>query len=195
MYTNQRSSHLKAEPARKLEPASTSLELEASTASTSSTLPEEELLTPRSLSKRTAVERLPLLFRVIWIIAPVKPRSQLGIDEHFIRLVDLCHLLRRLLFGYTQGACLVRVVFLGHCSIGFFDCAVVRVGRDAEDFVVVFCLAAFEQGVRLLEERLYILGSGMVFLCEVEGADGGFKIFRIKLGLSLSDQTGERVSV
>ena len=47
----------------------------------------------------------------------------------------------------------------------------------------------------LLEERLYVLGSGMVFLCEVEGANGGFKFFGIKLGLSLSDQTGERVSV
>ena len=47
----------------------------------------------------------------------------------------------------------------------------------------------------LLKERLYVLGSGMVFLGEVEGANGGFKIFGVKLGLSLSEQTGERVSI
>ena len=130
-YTINASHCLKAEPTGKLEPASTSLEFEASTASTTSTLPEKELLAPRPLSKRTSVEGLPLLFRIIWIVAPVKPRSQFRVDEHLIRLVDLCHLLRRLLFGYTQRACLVRVVFFGHCSIGLFDHAVVRVGRDA----------------------------------------------------------------
>ena len=47
----------------------------------------------------------------------------------------------------------------------------------------------------LLEEGLYILGSRMVFFCEVEGANGGFKIFRIKLALCLSNETGKRVGV
>lgn len=45
----------------------------------------------------------------------------------------------------------------------------------------------------ILEERLYILGSRMVFFCEVEGIDGTFEVFGIKLALCLSDETGERV--
>lgn len=81
------------------------------------------------------------------------------------------------------------MVLFRHCSIGLFDCAVIRVGRHAKDFVVVYRLAAFEQGVGLLEERLYILSSRMVFFCEVEGADGGFEVFGIKLALCSSDET------
>ena len=87
------------------------------------------------------------------------------------------------------------MVLFRHCSIGLFDCAVIGVRRDAKDFVVVFGLAAFEKGVSLLEEGLYVLGSRMVLFCEVEGADGCFKIFGIKLAVCLSDETGERVGI
>ena len=43
----------------------------------------------------------------------------------------------------------------------------------------------------LLEEGLYILGSRMMFFCEVQGADGGFEVFGVKLILGLSHETGE----
>ena len=46
-----------------------------------------------------------------------------------------------------------------------------------------------------LKERLCILGRRMVFFREVEGANGGFKVFGIKLALCMSDETGERVGV
>lgn len=141
------------------------------------------------------MERLPLLFRIIRIVAPVEPRSQFRIAKDFIRFIDVCHLLGRLLFAHPQGACLVRVVLFGHGSISFFNGAVVGVRGDAQDFVVVFGLAAFEQGVSFLEERLYVLSTRMVFFCEVEGADGGFEVFGIQLALCLSDETGERVGV
>ena len=87
------------------------------------------------------------------------------------------------------------MVLLRHCSIGPFDCAVIGVRRDAEDFVVVFCLAAFEQRLSLLEEGLYVLGSRMVLFCEIEGANGCFEIFGIKLAVCLSYETGEGVSI
>lgn len=121
----------KAKSTRKLEPASTSLELEPTSTTSSTALPEKELLPPRPLSKRTSMERLPLLFRVVGIVTPVKPRSQLRVTEHFIRLIDVCHLFRRLLFSYSQGACLVGVVLFGHCSVGLFDCAIVSIRGDA----------------------------------------------------------------
>lgn len=47
----------------------------------------------------------------------------------------------------------------------------------------------------LLEKTLYVLGSRMVFFCELEGADGGFKVFGVKLALCLSNETGERVRI
>ena len=47
----------------------------------------------------------------------------------------------------------------------------------------------------LLEQRLYVLGSRMVFFCEVEGANSGFKVFGIKLVLCLGNESGERVDV
>ena len=47
----------------------------------------------------------------------------------------------------------------------------------------------------LLEKTLNVLGSRMVFFCEVEGVDGSFKILRIKLALCLSNETRERVGV
>lgn len=47
----------------------------------------------------------------------------------------------------------------------------------------------------LLKERLYILGTRMVFFCVVEGADGCFEVFSIKLALCLSDETRERVGI
>ena len=87
------------------------------------------------------------------------------------------------------------MVFFRHCPIGSFDCAVVGVRRDAKNFIVVFCLAAFEQGVGLLKERLYILGSRMLFFCMVEGVNGGFEVFDIKLTLCLSDEPRERMGV
>lgn len=47
----------------------------------------------------------------------------------------------------------------------------------------------------LLEKTLYVLSSRMVFFCELEGANGGFKVFRVKLALCSSNETGKRVSV
>lgn len=46
-----------------------------------------------------------------------------------------------------------------------------------------------------LEKTLYILGSRVVFLGEVEGADGGFEILSIKLALRFSNEAGERVGI
>lgn len=142
MYKRQRlrplqtfsASHLEPKPPWKLESpsASTSLEFESSpSTSTSTTLFEKELLPPGPLSKGTSVKWLPLLFRIVWIVAPVESRSQLRITEHFIRLIDICHLLCRLLFRDPQRGCLVGVVLLRHCSIGLFNGAVVGVCWDA----------------------------------------------------------------
>lgn len=47
----------------------------------------------------------------------------------------------------------------------------------------------------LLEERLNVLGRRMVFFREVEGPNGGFKVFSIKLALCLSNEPGERVGI
>ena len=47
----------------------------------------------------------------------------------------------------------------------------------------------------LLKERLHICGSRMVFFCEIEGANGGFEVFGIKLVVCLSQETRERVRV
>lgn len=47
----------------------------------------------------------------------------------------------------------------------------------------------------LLEERLYILGSRMVFFRDVEGADSSFEIFGVQFPLCLSDETGKRMGV
>lgn len=46
-----------------------------------------------------------------------------------------------------------------------------------------------------LEERLNVLRSRMVFFREVEGPNGGVKVFGIKLALCLSNDSGERVGI
>ena len=46
-----------------------------------------------------------------------------------------------------------------------------------------------------LEERLYVLGTGVVFFYDIQGADGGFEVFGVKLALCLRDETGKRVGV
>lgn len=47
----------------------------------------------------------------------------------------------------------------------------------------------------ILEERLNVLGGRMMFFREVEGPNGGFKVFGIKLALCLGNESGERVGV
>ena len=78
------------------------------------------------------------------------------------------------------------MVLFRHGPVGPFDGAIIGIGGNAQDFVVVLCLAALEQGVGLLEERLHILGSRMVFFCKIEGANGGFEVFGVKLTLCMS---------
>ena len=87
------------------------------------------------------------------------------------------------------------MVLFRQCSIGPFDCAVIGVRRDAKDFVVIFGFAAFQKRVSLLEEGLYVLGSRMVLFGEIEGADGCFEIFGIKLAVCLRYETGKRVGI
>ena len=47
----------------------------------------------------------------------------------------------------------------------------------------------------LLQEGLDVLGGGVVFFGEVQGADGGFEVFSVELALRLSDETREGVGV
>lgn len=58
---------------------------------------------------------------------------------------------------------------LRHTPVGFLDCAVIGVGRDSEDFVIVFCFGALEEGVGFLKEGLDLWGGGVVFFCVIKG--------------------------
>lgn len=140
----------------KLKTASAALlELEPATSLPATrSLPEEELLPTGPLPKRTALERLPLVVEIVRIVSVVEPCPELRIAEDLVRFVDGCHFLFRLLFADTLTRGFVRVELLGHAPVGFLDGAVVGIVGYAEDFVVVFCFGALEEGVGFLEERL-----------------------------------------
>ena len=58
---------------------------------------------------------------------------------------------------------------LRHRAVRSLDGAIVGVGGDGEDFVVVFCFGSFEHGLGFLEEGLDGGGGRVMFFCCVEG--------------------------
>ena len=174
-----------------LKPSTTTLlELETAAREPASLL-KEELLPTGPLPEGTALEGLALLILAIRIIASVEAGSQLRIAEHLVRLVDLGHFLLGLLLGHALRGGLVGMELPCQGSVCALDGAIVGVVGDAEDFVVVLCLGAFQADVSLLREELDVRGRGMVFLGCVEGLDGGFEGFIVLLALGEGEEARE----
>ena len=159
---------------------------------TTSPLLKEELLTaPSAMAERTAVEGLPLLLLAVWIIPPVEPGAQLRVAEDFICLVDLGHFLLGLLLGHALRGCLVRVEFLGQGTVLPLDEAVVGVGVDVEDFVVVFGFGPFQHNLGFLLEAGDLVSVWVMFLGSFKGFQGGFVVGRVDLALGLREEGGK----
>lgn len=181
---------------REIEPT-TLLELETSPreTTTATLLPEEELLTARPLPERTSVERLLLLLLTIRIIAPVKPRSQFRIAQHFVSLVDLGHLLLRLILQHAPSLCFIRVELSRQRPVGALDGTVVGVVGYAKNLVVILRLGTLEADVGFLVEELDLRGGGVMFFCLIEGVEGGFEGFFVDLALGEEEETIERIGI
>ena len=147
-------------------------------------------------AKRTALERMALLLLiVIGIIAPIKALLEVRIGKDLVRLVDIGHFLLRILGGHVDCRGLVRVVHFAHFAVRALDFALVGVAGEAEDFVVVLCLGAFEEGLGFGEEFVDLLVLLVVFFGVFQGAHGVFELVGFELGLALVDQAIEGVGV
>ena len=125
-----------------LEPTPTLLEASTREASTTATLEELRKRMP-ALCKRIPTL---LLLRVHGVFSIVVTLAEFGIGKDLVSFVERSHLRFR--------APLVRMSLLGSLSEGFLDGLGVCVPRYAEDLVVVFLFALFEEFVGALEAAL-----------------------------------------
>jgi hypothetical protein len=134
---------LKTEATRE---ATTLRELEATTPARKSLTPllEEELLTAATGAKGRAVEGVLLLFRVVRVVAVVKPLLEFWIGEDFVGLVDGGHFLLCFLGGHIVCGGFVGVVELGEFAVCLLDVAIFGIARDTEDLVVVLLFGALQ---------------------------------------------------
>lgn len=142
------------------------------------------------------MKRIPLLtLLIVRIVSAIKPRPELRIAEHLIRLVDLRHLLLGLLLRDALRGRFVRVVLSYQFAVDVLDGAIVCVAGNAEHFVIIFLFRALELDVRLVEHLGDVGGAAVVFFGRVEGGDGGVVVLGVELALGLGEEAMQRLGV
>jgi len=137
----------------------------------------------------TPTERMleTLLLMRIRVVPTIEARAQFRIAEHFVRLVDACHLLLSIFFCETLLGRLVGVMLLGQFSVGRLNLSLVGVTRNVENLIVVLGLTPlqsdFSVAQKLVCQATFAFGRG--FLGLLEAMDSGVEFFRVKLSLAL----------